>query len=303
MSVATKTPVTVVAGSRGYSEYDRHYSTQRMSAINTSESGRRIGIQDLIINEQPVRSLPSINTPLVEQYHHRGSGLGQNQFNHYSTQTQLPLPLPQQTQSHTHLIPKDTDPYKLPTPITSPTSIPITSPSLAPIQSYSPTNSTPSTPSVASSKSDDQNSYMTTIPTSGMIMPLSLQERRERNKIASAKYRAKKHRQNQEMSTTIAELSAENNVLLRQLEEVKAENLELKETIDKLKSKLVEGKILKRLGRGGAKLTLSPTSVVDDDLDITTSSCISSSIRKNSTKRGGFSGHAKGTGPSKSSRK
>ncbi|PKK69635.1 hypothetical protein RhiirC2_623335, partial [Rhizophagus irregularis] len=63
---------------------------------------------------------------------------------------------------------------------------------------------------------------------------LSLQERRERNKIASAKYRAKKHRQNQEMSTTIAELSAENNVLLRQLEEIRSENLELKETIDKL---------------------------------------------------------------------
>lgn len=300
MSIVTKTPVAVAAGSRGYPEYDRHYNTQRMSALTNSESGRRIDIQDLIINE-PVRLS---NTPSVE--HYRRSELGPNHhhlnhYNQYSSQTQLPLP-----HSH-HLIPtssKDIDPYKLPTPITSPTSMPIASPSLAPIQSYSPTISSPSTPSVASTKSDDQNSYMTTIQTSGMIMPLSLHERRERNKIASAKYRAKKHRQNQEMSTTIAELSAENNVLLRQLEEIRSENLELKETIDKLKSKLVEGKILKRLGRGGAKLTLSPTSIADDDLEITSSSCISSTIRKNSTKRGGFSGHAKGTGPStKSSRK
>lgn len=290
MSIVTNTPVTVAAGSRGYPEYDRHYNTQRMTALTNSESGRRIDIQNLISNEP--------NIPSVE-HHYRRSELGQNQYQ-YSSQ----LPLPHHPHQHFPTSSsKDIDPYKLPTPITSPTSMPIASPSLAPIQSYSPTNSSPSTPSVASTKSDDQNSYMTTIQTSGMIMPLSLQERRERNKIASAKYRAKKHRQNQEMSTTIAELSAENNVLLRQLEEIRSENLELKETIDKLKSKLVEGKILKRLGRGGAKLTLSPSSIADDDLEITSSSCISSSIRKNSTKRGGFSGHAKGTGPSKNSRK
>ncbi|GBC09764.1 hypothetical protein RclHR1_00910014 [Rhizophagus clarus] len=285
MSVVAKTPVTVVAGSRGYPEYDhRHYSAQ----MSNSESGSRINIQNLI-NEPVVRNAHSI-----EQYHHFNHHHRNSEFNQYSSQHQHSLP-PQQHQHQHH---QHQHQHKLPTPITSPTSIPIASPSLAPNQSYSPTNSTPSTPSVASSKSDDQNSYMTTIQPSGMIMPLSLQERRERNKIASAKYRAKKHRQNQEMSTTIAELSAENNVLLRQIEEVKTENLELKETIDKLKSKLVEGKILKRLGRGGAKLTLSPTSMADDDLDITTT------IRKNSTKRGGFSSHAKGTGPStKSSRK
>ncbi|CAB4422974.1 unnamed protein product [Rhizophagus irregularis] len=297
MSIVTNTPVTVAAGSRGYPEYDRHYNTQRMTALTNPESGRRIDIQNLISNEP--------NTSSVE-HHYRRSELGQNQLNQLNQYNQYSSQLPLPHHPHQHLIPtssKDIDPYKLPTPITSPTSMPIASPSLAPIQSYSPTNSSPSTPSVASTKSDDQNSYMTTIQTSGMIMPLSLQERRERNKIASAKYRAKKHRQNQEMSTTIAELSAENNVLLRQLEEIRSENLELKETIDKLKSKLVEGKILKRLGRGGAKLTLSPSSIADDDLEITSSSCISSSIRKNSTKRGGFSGHAKGTGPSKNSRK
>jgi hypothetical protein len=290
MSIATVTnaSVTVAAGPRGYAEYDR-YTSQRIS-----ESGRRIGIQDLI-NEAP---RPSEH---YNHYRHHNS-----EFSRCSlSPPQLPLPLPQQGQSQQHLMPThssmELNSYKLPTPLTSPTAVPVTSPSLAPIQSYSPTHSTAS---ITSKSSDDQTSYMTTIQTSGMIMPLSLQERRERNKIASAKYRAKKHRQNQEMSSTIAELSAENNVLLRQLEEIRTENLELKELVDKLKSKLVEGKILKRLGRGGAKLTLSPTSTADDDLDITCNSSLSANIRKNSTKRGGFSGHAKGTGPStKSARK
>src|SRR3954471_4997467 len=109
MSVAAKTPVTVVTGSRGYPEYDRHYSSQRMSSMNTSDSGRRIDIQDLIINE-PVRSLPSVNTLSTEQYHlNRRSS--HNQFSQYSlSPTQLPLP-------HSH----HTDLYKLPTPMTSPT--------------------------------------------------------------------------------------------------------------------------------------------------------------------------------------
>nr|CAG8558885.1 2292_t:CDS:2 [Entrophospora candida] len=79
-----------------------------------------------------------------------------------------------------------------------------------------------------------------------MMMPLSLQERRERNKVASAKYRAKKHKQNVEMNFAINELKQENNTLKRQVDELKLENHDLKDLIDKLKSKLVEGKILKR---------------------------------------------------------
>ncbi|CAI2162039.1 5618_t:CDS:1 [Funneliformis geosporum] len=282
MSATTaKLSVTVAAGSRGFSEYDRHYSTVH---------GRRIGIQDLI--NEPVRSLSSVSTSPVEPHlqnhlnRHPSPELGSNQFSRYSLsppQPHLPLPIPTPSM--------ELDSYKLLTPLTSPTQIPVTP------SNYSPTSNSTS----SSVKSEDQNSYMTTIQTSGMIMPLSLQERRERNKIASAKYRAKKHKQNQEMSSTIAELSAENNVLLRQLEEAKSENLELKEYVDKLKSKLMEGKLLKRLGRGGAKSLLSPTSPVED-LDITSN--VSTTIRKSSTKRGGLSSHAKGTGPStKGSRK
>nr|CAG8505057.1 5638_t:CDS:2 [Entrophospora candida] len=79
-----------------------------------------------------------------------------------------------------------------------------------------------------------------------MMMPLSLQERRERNKVASAKYRAKKHKQNVEMNFAINELKQENNTLKRQVDELKLENHDLKDLIDKLKSKLVEGKILKQ---------------------------------------------------------
>ncbi|CAG8462803.1 7437_t:CDS:1 [Funneliformis caledonium] len=286
MSATTaKLSVTVAAGSRGFSEYDRHYSTVH---------GRRIGIQDLI--NEPVRSSSSVSTSPVEphlQYHlnrHPSSELGSNQFRNYSLSPPQPhLPLPQQNIISTPSM--ELESYKLLTPLTSPTQNPVTP------SNYSPTSNSTS----SSVKSDDQNSYMTTIQTSGMIMPLSLQERRERNKIASAKYRAKKHKQNQEMSSTIAELSAENNVLLRQLEEAKSENLELKELVDRLKSKLVEGKILKRLGRGGAKSLLSPTSPVED-LDITSN--VTTTVRKSSTKRGGFSSHAKGTGPStKGSRK
>src|SRR2546429_9919881 len=95
ITTATNNSVAVAAGPRGYSEYDRHYSTQRISAMTTSESGRRIGIQDLI-NEAPVR--PSVNTPSIEQFHlnhrhHHHSS--ENQFNRYSlSPPQLPLPLP-----------------------------------------------------------------------------------------------------------------------------------------------------------------------------------------------------------------
>ncbi|RIB14694.1 hypothetical protein C2G38_2095143 [Gigaspora rosea] len=133
---------------------------------------------------------------------------------------------------------------------------------------------------------------MKTIPTSGTT-PLSLSERRERNKVASAKYRAKKHKQNQEMSSQINELIAENNVLTRQLEEIRAENNELKDLVDKLKSKLVEGKILKRLGRGGAKLAAA--TAVTNNIGTNTEGLNTLSTIKKGARRNGYSGHAKGT--------
>jgi len=85
---------------------------------------------------------------------------------------------------------------------------------------------------------------------------IPLSEQRERNKIASAKYRKKKQQLNQEMSTRINEMNSkissletENTMLRRQLEEVKGENQELRNTIDKLKTKLARDKIFKRLER------------------------------------------------------
>ncbi|KAI8342979.1 hypothetical protein BC941DRAFT_331437, partial [Chlamydoabsidia padenii] len=63
---------------------------------------------------------------------------------------------------------------------------------------------------------------------------LSLQERRQRNKTASAKYRAKKNQQHHEMRSVINSLTKENDVLLRQLEQVKVENKQLKSVCDKL---------------------------------------------------------------------
>src|SRR4051794_3048442 len=115
ITTATNNSVAVAAGPRGYSEYDRHYSTQRLSAMTTSESGRRIGIQDLI-NEAP---RPSITEQFHLNHRHHSS---ENQFSRYSlSPPQLPLPLPQQSQSQQHLMPThssmELDSYKLPTPL------------------------------------------------------------------------------------------------------------------------------------------------------------------------------------------
>ncbi|CAG8510253.1 5316_t:CDS:1 [Ambispora gerdemannii] len=137
----------------------------------------------------------------------------------------------------------------------------------------SPTMSSPGT-------QEDQNDQLS---------PLTLHERRERNKVASAKYRAKKHKQTQEMSTQIAELNsrisaltAENGLLCRQVQELKNENIDLKGIVDDLKSQLVEDKILKRLGRSGvaSKNSLKTSTTV---------------AGKRERARHGNSGHAKGT--------
>ncbi|CAG8643738.1 9106_t:CDS:2 [Dentiscutata erythropus] len=250
---------------------------------NVSESSRRLTLQDLLQTEPGQRSEsryaspvgcsrtpsptePTSSTMMHYNNCHTSPPLGSHHINRY-TPPQLP-PISQQQQclrvSPLYKPPNpvvnsainsamDVDSYKitLPTPLTSPNPGP-TMPRV--VQSLHGYPSTPSSPTpITPLQLDDQNSYMKTLSTSGTT-PLSLCERRERNKVASAKYRAKKHKQNQEMSSQINELIAENNVLTRQLEEIRSENNELKELVDKLKSKLVEGKILKRLGRGGAKL-------------------------------------------------
>ncbi|CAG8512908.1 12747_t:CDS:1 [Ambispora leptoticha] len=127
------------------------------------------------------------------------------------------------------------------------------------------------------------------------LSPLTLHERRERNKVASAKYRAKKHKQTQEMSTQIAELNsrisaltAENGLLCRQVQELKSENIELKNIVDDLKSQLVEDKILKRLGKAGVASRNS--------LKASTTAA-----GKRERAKHGNSGHAKGTLGNKSS--
>ena len=81
--------------------------------------------------------------------------------------------------------------------------------------------------------------------------PLSLQERRQRNKAASAKYRAKKNQQHGEMRSLIASLTKENELLLRQLDHIKRENSRLKSTCDRLRGKKVAANILKRFLSSG----------------------------------------------------
>jgi len=79
---------------------------------------------------------------------------------------------------------------------------------------------------------------------------LTLQERRLRNKAASAKYRQKKNQQQNEMRLMIGRLSEQNAVLERQLQEVRHENERLKATTDRLRGKMVAKKMLKKwIGR------------------------------------------------------
>lgn len=80
--------------------------------------------------------------------------------------------------------------------------------------------------------------------------PLSLQERRIRNKTASAKYRAKKNQQYYEMRSVILSLTKENDVLIRQFEQMKSENQHLKSECDKLRSKMIAARMLKKMLEG-----------------------------------------------------
>ncbi|KAF9285401.1 hypothetical protein BGZ68_003921 [Mortierella alpina] len=106
-------------------------------------------------------------------------------------------------------------------------------------------------------------------------LPLSATDRRERNKAASAKYRAKKHYQSGEMRQQINVLQDQNNVLTRQLEESRTENASLKHLVEKLRGRLVAEKVLKRLRErklnGGKSVSslahLAAVSDSEDDND------------------------------------
>ncbi|KAI7905748.1 uncharacterized protein BX663DRAFT_500770 [Cokeromyces recurvatus] len=86
-----------------------------------------------------------------------------------------------------------------------------------------------------------------TVTSPSFSAPLSLQERRQRNKAASAKYRAKKNQQHGEMRTLISSLTKENDLLQRQLENARQENNRLKATCDRLRGKILAEKMLKKL--------------------------------------------------------
>ncbi|KAI8583937.1 hypothetical protein K450DRAFT_267942 [Umbelopsis ramanniana AG] len=94
-------------------------------------------------------------------------------------------------------------------------------------------NSPASTPSVTqmTSSSPSATRYAQDIP-------LSLAERRQRNKAASAKYRAKKHAVTAQMSSKIDELTASNAQLQRELDDAHMENRKLKDRCEDLRRQL-----------------------------------------------------------------
>lgn len=109
--------------------------------------------------------------------------------------------------------------------------------------------------------------------TSQTSAPLSLHERRQRNKTASAKYRAKKNQQQGEMRVMISSLTKENELLLRQLNHIQHENSHLKSTCDRLRGKLMAQKMLKQYlvefeqqvkSSSGRSVSNDPASVEDN---------------------------------------
>ncbi|OBZ91407.1 hypothetical protein A0J61_00542 [Choanephora cucurbitarum] len=75
---------------------------------------------------------------------------------------------------------------------------------------------------------------------------LNLQERRQRNKAASAKYRQKKNMQQHEMRVMIQQLSERNALLERQMYELREDNHKLRTTTDKLRGRCVAKKMLRQ---------------------------------------------------------
>jgi hypothetical protein len=97
--------------------------------------------------------------------------------------------------------------------------------------------------------------------------PLSLQERRQRNKAASAKYRAKKNHQHGEMRCMISSLTKENDLLLRQLDHVRRENNRLKATCDKLRGKMLAEKMLKKLLNDKEESSINQLKQFEQDIE------------------------------------
>jgi predicted RNase H-like nuclease (RuvC/YqgF family) len=77
--------------------------------------------------------------------------------------------------------------------------------------------------------------------------PLSLQERRQRNKAASAKYRQKKNQQHGDMRNIISHLTEDNALLSRKVDELRRENEMMRATCDQLRGRIVASKMLKRM--------------------------------------------------------
>ncbi|ORZ16378.1 hypothetical protein BCR42DRAFT_414923 [Absidia repens] len=73
---------------------------------------------------------------------------------------------------------------------------------------------------------------------------LTLLERRQRNKTASAKYRQKKNRQQIEMKRMIDNLTEQDALLKRQMAELRTENQKLKSMNDHLRGKILAKKML-----------------------------------------------------------
>ncbi|KAK4513093.1 uncharacterized protein ATC70_000131 [Mucor velutinosus] len=98
-----------------------------------------------------------------------------------------------------------------------------------------------------------------------------LQERRQRNKAASAKYRQKKNMQQHEMRSMICQISDRNAMLERQLQEVRQENQQLQATADKLRGKLMASKLLDQwMQKQSRQVKLNQVdidTVVDSDND------------------------------------
>ncbi|KAI9319916.1 hypothetical protein BX666DRAFT_1917358 [Dichotomocladium elegans] len=76
--------------------------------------------------------------------------------------------------------------------------------------------------------------------------PLTLQERRTRNKAASAKYRQKKSQQQKEMKRLVCHITEQNAILDRQLQELRAENDRLRKTTDQMRGQLVARKMFRQ---------------------------------------------------------
>lgn len=98
-----------------------------------------------------------------------------------------------------------------------------------------------------------------------------LQERRQRNKVASAKYRQKKNMQQHEMRKMICQISDRNAMLERQILEVRQENQQLRATADKLRGKMVATKLLRQwMQKNSQEINVNNVQIDDDDDELLT---------------------------------